>query len=80
MKIILYRVLHERGISQRQLAKLCGVREATISNLVNGKTTRIDYALIDKICAALNIGVEDIFEPDSGNTIVKTESSSDSVK
>ncbi|MFI5228495.1 MAG: helix-turn-helix transcriptional regulator [Gemmatimonadales bacterium] len=43
------------GLTQVQLAKKVGVRQATISDLETGETTTINLELLDKICRKLGI-------------------------
>ena len=48
------------GLTQVELAEKAGVRQATISKIEKGKTTRIDLPVIERLCAAL--GVKEIGE------------------
>lgn len=41
------------GMSQATLAEKAGVREATISAIENGKTSRIDLDVLDRLADAL---------------------------
>ena len=61
MRIILNETLKSKGKSQYWLAKETGISAAAINNLCNGKTTSIQFALVDKICLALDCNVSDIF-------------------
>jgi transcriptional regulator with XRE-family HTH domain len=48
--------LRERkGLSQAQLAKTVGVRQATISDLETGKSRRIELDLLEKLAKALGV-------------------------
>lgn len=42
-----------RGLTQQQLAESAGVHQGTISELEAGKTARIDFAVLDRLCGAL---------------------------
>ena len=53
-------VLEERGIKQKELAELTGIRESTISDIVRGSRTVINFEHLGKIAEALKI--EDIRE------------------
>ena len=44
-----------KGLSQAQLAKAVGVRQATISGLETGKTRRIDLDVLEKLATALGV-------------------------
>lgn len=43
------------GLSQAQLAKAAGVRQATISGLETGKSRRIELDLLEKLAAVLGV-------------------------
>lgn len=49
-------------MTQAALARAIGVRPATISDLENGKSTRIDFALLDLLCGALRVAPGDLLE------------------
>lgn len=42
-----------KGLTQSQLAKRVGVRQATISDLETGKSGRIDLDVLERICRVL---------------------------
>lgn len=44
----------QRTISVRQLAKTIEIAESALLKLINNKTTRIDYATIDKLMEFFN--------------------------
>ena len=48
-------LLEERGITQKKLAELAGVRESTISDIVRGTRTVINFEHLGKIATALEI-------------------------
>ena len=60
MKIMLSRLLDEKGISQNQMAKDTGISVTTLRNLNHNKTTRISFDILEKICIYLNCDVEDV--------------------
>ena len=47
--------LEERGIKQKDLAEMAGIRESTISEIVRGTRTVINFEHLAKIATALNI-------------------------
>lgn len=49
------------GLSQTALAELVGVRQATISDLENGKSRRIDFDVLDAIAKALQVPPGDLW-------------------
>ena len=60
MKIMLSRLLDDKGISQNQMAKDTGISVTTLRNLNHNKTTRISLDILEKICIYLNCDVEDV--------------------
>lgn len=50
------------GMTQVQLAEQIGVRQATISDLERGKSSRLDLDLLDRLCAALDAEPGDLLE------------------
>ena len=48
-------LLEEKELTQKQLAAMSGVRESTISDIVRGTRTVINYEHLSKIAAALQV-------------------------
>lgn len=48
-------LLEERGLTQKKLSELSGVRESTISDIVRGSRTLINFEHFEKIARALEI-------------------------
>lgn len=69
MKIILNDTLKTKNISQYKLSKDTGIAASTLNNLCNGKTTSIQFSVLDKICDALNCEVSDILVHEESGTI-----------
>lgn len=44
-----------RGLTQVQLAALCGMPQSTISRIESGSTTGVDFQTLDKFAAALGV-------------------------
>jgi transcriptional regulator with XRE-family HTH domain len=55
VKLHVKELLEERGITQKKLAELSGVRESTISDIVRGTRTVINFEHLGKIATALEI-------------------------
>ena len=55
VKLRLKELLVEKGITQKKLAELAGVRESTISDIVRGSRTVINFEHLSKIATALEI-------------------------
>ena len=65
VRIRLKELLDERDIKQKQLAEMTGIRESTISDIVRGSRTVINYEHLAKIAEALEIkDIRDIIELD----------------
>ena len=63
MKSKLKKVLEDRGITQKQLAEMTGLRPNAISELVNNSRQTVNREQVKKIMEALNINsYDDIFE------------------
>ena len=56
VKLRVKELLDEKGITQKKLAELAGVRESTISDIVRGSRTVINFEHLSKIATALEIG------------------------
>lgn len=63
-------LLTEKGLTQRKLSKLTGIRPATITGIVNNSIKQIPVDSVSKICKALNCDVGDLFyyEPEQITT------------
>lgn len=55
IKIKIKDVLESRKMTQKELAQLSGVREATISDIVRGTRTVINFEHLSKIAEALKV-------------------------
>ena len=69
MKVILDNTLSRIGKTKYWLSKQTGIAGSTISNLCNGKTTRIDFSVLQTICDALNCTINDIIIADDEDEI-----------
>jgi putative transcriptional regulator len=64
----LSRLLGERRMSVMELKRQTGLSYGTVYNLYAGKSNRIDFETLDKLCSALDVQAGDILEyvPDLG--------------
>lgn len=44
-----------RGLSQEQIARAAKVRQATLSAIENGRTTRVDLRVLERLADALGV-------------------------
>lgn len=58
----LSRLLGERRMSVRELERRTGLAYVTVYNLYAGKSGRVDFATLDRICRALAVQPGDILE------------------
>lgn len=55
VKLKIREAIEERGITQKKLAEMSGLRESTISDIVRGTRTVINFEHLSKIAEALEI-------------------------
>lgn len=55
VKLRVKELLEEKGLTQKKLAELAGMRESTISDIVRGTRTVINFEHLGKIATALEI-------------------------
>ncbi len=48
-------VREAKGLSQAELAKRARVRQATISDIENDRTTGVDFATLERLATALDV-------------------------
>ena len=66
IKVMLSRLLDEKGISQNQLAKDTGISVSTLRNLAHNRTTRVSFEILEKVCQYLGCGIVDVVSLDEG--------------
>ncbi|WP_068792829.1 helix-turn-helix domain-containing protein [Brevibacillus laterosporus] len=55
-------LLKERGVSQRELARLTGIRVSSINEMCNNETIRLPLDNLAKICEVLGVEITDVLE------------------
>ncbi|AYK07762.1 XRE family transcriptional regulator [Brevibacillus laterosporus] len=55
-------LLKERGISQRELSRLTGIRVSSINEMCNNETVRLPLDNLAKICEVLDVEITDVLE------------------
>ena len=55
IKLRVKELLEEREITQKKLAQMSGIRESTISDIVRGTRTVINFEHLSKVAEALEI-------------------------
>lgn len=62
IRITLREARERAGLTQVQLAERADVRQATISDMESGKNTRVDLAILEKLCEVLGVEPGDLLE------------------
>ncbi len=68
MQLRIKEVSKSQGISITKLAELVGITQPNMSNIANGKTSP-SLDLLERIAAALDVPVPELFAPQPTNTI-----------
>lgn len=69
IRLKLAELLEEREIGQRELSRITGIRQASISEMCQNKTIRLPLENLAAICEVLDVDVSDIIElEDEENT------------
>lgn len=55
VKLKIKEAIEKRGITQKKLAELSGIRESTISDIARGTRTVINFEHLSKIAEALEV-------------------------
>ena len=63
VRILLWQVRANKGLTLRQLEELTGISRATLNNIENGKVSpQLDY--LEKLAIAMGVHITDLFESD----------------
>lgn len=60
--LTLEKLLDQKKITRYELAKRTGIKFQIIDNYYKNRVVRYDSYILDKICAALDCGIEDIIQ------------------
>ena len=60
IRVRLRELLEKHGMRQTELQALSGLGYSTINALYHGKTERVEFATLEKLCEVLGCGVGDI--------------------
>lgn len=63
MKVKVWQIRKEKGITLQQLEKLTGIGKTTINNIENGATSPT-LLQMEKIAKAMNVRITDLFDSD----------------
>lgn len=62
ISIKLKQILKERNLSQRELARMTGLRPNTINHLCSDNVDRVYLSTLEVICKALDIDIQELIE------------------
>lgn len=62
IKIKLAELIAEKGISKNKLSHRAEMQRTQINQYCNGEITRLDTAVLARLCTALDCEIEDILE------------------
>jgi putative transcriptional regulator len=62
IRVRLKEILEDRGMSQRELARLTGLRPNTINHLCSNTATSVYFETLEVICKTLNIEIQELLE------------------
>lgn len=60
IRIRLKEILAEKDISQRELARMMGIRHPTINHLCSDSVDRVYIRTLEQICDALNVDIGEL--------------------
>lgn len=63
--ILLKQERERKGLTQRQLSRMCGVTQQTISNIESGRNKNPGVETLGELAAALGIRLQDLYKPDN---------------
>lgn len=66
VRVKLADVLAEMDVTQRELSRATGIRQAFISSACLGELRHMPLDNLARICEALNVGIEDVMEMEKG--------------
>ena len=55
-------LMAEHDVRQDHLSQATGISKATLSNIANNKTKRIDYSILERLISYFDISIDEFFE------------------
>lgn len=62
MQTRLKEILNNKDMSAYRLSKLTGISELSLGRIINNKTNSMQFDTIEKLCNALDVEPNDLFE------------------
>lgn len=63
----------DKKLSQPELANILDISQSDLSKIENGRTKKIDFQLMDKVCKEFNVDFEYFTEEKQTNNVKKNE-------
>jgi transcriptional regulator with XRE-family HTH domain len=63
----------EKKLSQPELANILDISQSDLSKIENGRTKKIDFQLMDKVCKEFDVDFEYFIEEKQTNNVKKNE-------
>jgi putative transcriptional regulator len=60
IRLRLKEILADKGISQRELARIMGIRHPTINHLCSDSVDRVYIRTLEQVCEALDITIDQL--------------------
>ena len=58
----IYELVDERQLTINKISTISGVKQSTVSDIVNGVTSNVKIATIKKLCDGLDISIREFFD------------------
>lgn len=60
----IWQLCNEHGLTLNGLAKVCGITQSTLNNIVSGRNHSTCISTVQKICDGLEMDIADFFDSD----------------
>ncbi|MBP1988667.1 helix-turn-helix domain-containing protein [Paenibacillus eucommiae] len=64
IRVKLRQLLEQKRISQRELARMTGLRASTVNHLCSNNVDRVYLETLELVCKTLNISIDKLIEID----------------
>lgn len=64
IRVKLRQLLEQKGISQRELARMTGLRASTINHLCSDNVDRVYLETLELVCKSLKVSIDELIEID----------------
>ncbi|EJW14605.1 helix-turn-helix transcriptional regulator [Paenibacillus alvei] len=64
IRVKLRQLLEQKGMSQRELARMTGLRASTINHLCSDNVDRVYLETLELVCKSMNVSIDELIEID----------------